>query len=149
MAERQLTTKQKAFVENRLKGMNGVDSAREAGYKGSYNVLNAVAVENLQKPVIKNELAKRKAEIEAKTDYNVEMWRQNTIKQQEMAISVGNFSAAANYNRQLGEHKGVFEADNSQKRTQLAIALRNEQVQIDKQIATAQALDQAPDALAT
>jgi len=48
-----LTPKQRAFVEAYIRTKHGVNSAREAGYKGEYKTLSAVAVENLEKPLIK------------------------------------------------------------------------------------------------
>jgi phage terminase small subunit len=148
MKERRLTTKQKAFVENRLEGMNGVQAAREAGYKGSYNVLNAVAVENLQKPAIKAEIAKRTAEIERKTEYNIEKWKQDTLSDIEGAKGDKQWGAVAASRRLLGMNIGAFEADNDQKANKTLIAIRNEQAAIEAQIATGKALDAAPDALA-
>lgn len=49
-----LTGKQRAFVNAYLSnGMNGVQAAKAAGYKGTYNTLCAVAHENLRKPLIR------------------------------------------------------------------------------------------------
>ena len=47
---KKLTVKQKRFVG--LYNGNGVQAAREAGYKGSDNTLASVAKENLRKPHI-------------------------------------------------------------------------------------------------
>jgi phage terminase small subunit len=47
-----LTPKQRAFVIAYRRCGVGVDAAREAGYQGNYNTLNAVAGENLRKPAI-------------------------------------------------------------------------------------------------
>lgn len=51
-----LTPKQRTFILEYLKGRNGVAAARVAGYKGNYNTLHSVAVENLQKPAIRKAL---------------------------------------------------------------------------------------------
>lgn len=58
MGER-LTLKQKLFVEAYLRTRNGVQSAKEAGYQGSYNTLKQVAAENLAKPDIVSEIERR------------------------------------------------------------------------------------------
>lgn len=54
-----LTIKQKLFVEHYLETKNGVRAAQLAGYKGNYATLNAVSVENLQKPLIKAAINER------------------------------------------------------------------------------------------
>ena len=61
MAEKKkkLTVKQKRFIE--FYNGNGVDAARKAGYKGNDNTLQAVAKENLLKPLIKEAIEKREA----------------------------------------------------------------------------------------
>lgn len=55
-----LTPKEEAFAECYVanKG-NGVQAAKDAGYKGSYDTLNAVARENLQKPPIASRVRAR------------------------------------------------------------------------------------------
>lgn len=47
------TPRQWSFAHHYAETLNGVDSAREAGYKGSYSVLCVVAHDNLRKPKIK------------------------------------------------------------------------------------------------
>lgn len=54
-----LTLKQKAFINAYLETMNGVESAKRAGYKGDYNTLGVVANENIKKPKIKAEIERR------------------------------------------------------------------------------------------
>jgi len=53
-----LTLKQARFVIAYLRTGNGVESAKEAGYKGSYKTLDAMARDNLEKPRIIEELQK-------------------------------------------------------------------------------------------
>ena len=47
------TPKQWSFAQHYADTLNGVQSARAAGYKGSYSVLGSTACENLKKPKIK------------------------------------------------------------------------------------------------
>lgn len=51
------TVKQQRFID--YYDGNGVETARKAGYKGNDRTLNAVAVENLSKPFIKDAIEKR------------------------------------------------------------------------------------------
>jgi len=48
-----LTEKQKLFVKHYIISLNGVHSARKAGYKGSYATLGVQAHENLKNPKIR------------------------------------------------------------------------------------------------
>lgn len=50
MPKPKLTFKQQRFVDAYVG--NATDAARKAGYKGNYNTLHSVGVENLQKPSI-------------------------------------------------------------------------------------------------
>lgn len=59
-----LTEKQQKFMSAYVG--NGVDAARQAGYKGSDNVLNQMARANLRNPTIREAIQKRQdVEIEA------------------------------------------------------------------------------------
>lgn len=53
---RELTIKQKLFVDHYLKTRNGTEAARLAGYAGDDPTLAAVAYENLRKPQIRFEI---------------------------------------------------------------------------------------------
>lgn len=54
-----LTTKQRAFIDQYLLTLNGTESARLAGYQGDDNTLAVVAYENLRKPKIAAEIESR------------------------------------------------------------------------------------------
>jgi phage terminase small subunit len=56
---RQLTKKQRLFVEEYLKSWNATDAARKAGYKGNDNTLASMGDENLRKPAIDAIIQKR------------------------------------------------------------------------------------------
>lgn len=53
------TIKQRKFIDYYLITLNGVESARRAGYKGDYSTLGVVAHENLKKPKIRREIERR------------------------------------------------------------------------------------------
>lgn len=65
-----LTPKQEAFVREYILTGNGVQSAKKAGYKGNEKTLSAVAVENLAKPLVIQELNKNRAIIQKKFEIN-------------------------------------------------------------------------------
>jgi hypothetical protein len=70
---RKLTLKQSRFIDEYLiNGGNGTMAAQKVGYKGHYNILAAIASQNLNKLNIKNELTTR---YEAKK-------QENAVKQQ-------------------------------------------------------------------
>ena len=57
MATKKLTVKQQKFVD--AYDGNGVQAARQAGYKGSDNTLAVVAIENLRKPNVVKAIEER------------------------------------------------------------------------------------------
>lgn len=63
---RELTGKQRMFIEAYLQCFSGVEAARRAGYKGKYNTLAVVASENLQKRAIREQIDRRLAELQVK-----------------------------------------------------------------------------------
>jgi len=62
------TIKQKKFIDYYLITLNGVESARRAGYQGDYSTLGVVAHENLKKPKIKEEIEKRLSKLAMSAD---------------------------------------------------------------------------------
>lgn len=63
VAEKKLTAKQQRFCDEYLIDLNATQAAIRAGY--SKKTAGAIATENLQKPIIKDYIAKRMAEKEA------------------------------------------------------------------------------------
>lgn len=53
------TPKQKLFIDYYLQTLNGVESARLAGYKGEYHTLGVVAHDNLKLPKIREAIESR------------------------------------------------------------------------------------------
>jgi len=146
MANRPLTPKQAAFIREYVIDNNATQAALRAGYAAS--CARWAGCTNITKPNIKAELAKRRAEIEAKTEYSIEKWRQQQLSHMKQAAGDNQWGAVAAFARLLGMNIGAFEADNSQKGEKTLIALRNEDKAIAAIIATGKALDEAPDALA-
>jgi hypothetical protein len=61
---RPLTPKQLQFIEAYVTNNgNATQAAQTAGYKGNYNTVSSTAVENLQKPAIKDAIARRQREL--------------------------------------------------------------------------------------
>lgn len=57
------THKQKAFIDNYIKTLNGTEAARRAKYQGDDNTLGVIAYENLRKPKIRDEIDRRLREL--------------------------------------------------------------------------------------
>ena len=57
------TGKQRAFIEQYLRTLNGTEAARLAGYKGDDNSLGVTAYGNLRKPKIRSEIDRRMSEL--------------------------------------------------------------------------------------
>lgn len=53
-----LTNKQKAFARNYAKSLNGTQSALASYETTDYKTANAIAVENLSKPIVRQEIAR-------------------------------------------------------------------------------------------
>jgi len=63
-----LTAKQRAFIDNYIKTLNGTEAARLAKYKGNDATLAAVAYENLRKPHLRQEIDRRFKELSITDD---------------------------------------------------------------------------------
>jgi len=48
-----LTVKQRLFIIHYMESFNAYKAAKEAGYKGGYNTVSTIGIQNLQKPTIK------------------------------------------------------------------------------------------------
>ena len=70
MAKRRknLSDKQRAFVEHYLESWNATKAARRAGYRGNSNTLAVVGWENLRKPKISAEIERRISEKAMRAD---------------------------------------------------------------------------------
>ena len=147
-ATRKPTERQAVFVSHYC-----TDAAFNAAlaYKMTYPMAktghNASGARLLAKVSIIEAINEYKANHKAKEQYDTEIWRQQVLSHQAKAEKAENWPAVAAFDRLLGQNTGAFEADNAQKGVKLAIAIRNEQAQIDKQLAGLKALDEAPDAL--
>lgn len=132
---RPLTLKQEKFVEATIRGINGINAAREAGYKGNDVTLGAVAYENLNKPLIKQAIDEHRAEIKAKAEYCIETWRRDTITARASAAIAKQWAAVAAFDRLLAQHLGALELDNKQKAEQRQLS--EKEAELAKEIAPA------------
>ena len=118
----ELTTKQLKFKEGVIKGLNGTEAARQAGYKGNDVTLGAVAYENLNKPHIKQAIDEHRAKIEAETEYTIKQWLVDALIARKAALTARQYSAVAASDRLLGQYLGAFELDNKQKTEQVELS---------------------------
>lgn len=102
------TEKQRRFVEYYMgKALgNGTKAAKLAGYKGNNVTLSAVAVENLQKPLIKEMLAERRKECPAiaSREELQSFWTAVVRKDKEKAKMPDRLKAS----EYMGKSLGVF-----------------------------------------
>jgi len=107
VTKKHLTLKQQGFINHYLaNGGNGVQAAKEAGYKGKYDTLNQVAIENLQKPIIKKEIDKERKKLKKITNATSENKR-------KMLWEAANRSMCDPIFNEDGENTGRSKFDNS------------------------------------
>jgi phage terminase small subunit len=136
MSEIKLTDKQRRFCEEYLIDLNATQAAIRAGY--SENTAREIGCENLTKPNIAEYIAKAQKEISEKTLITAE-WVVNRLKaisdrcmtaepvmvydpDEKAMVESGEYrfdsSGANKATELLGKHLGIFEKDNSQKKTE-------------------------------
>lgn len=101
-----LTPKQDRFIQEYLKDLNATQAALRAGYseKTAYSIGN----ENLSKPEIAAEIAKRQESIGHENEITVE-WILGEMKSTYFeAKREGEYSAANKSLEMLGKYKGMF-----------------------------------------
>lgn len=104
-----MTTKQKRFIEEKLKGKSNAKAVIDAGYKAG-NVVSASVEGNrlLKNAKVKAEYDSRIAEIEAKTDYTVEFVRQELLNALKACQLKGDYTNVKGLLELLGKHKAMF-----------------------------------------
>ena len=93
-----MTDKQKIFCEYYIQTWNATESARQAGYEGSYETLRAIGSENLTKPNIKEYIDKRIEEVSMSTNEVLQRlteWGRGTV---EPFLTHDDFSEALSVN---------------------------------------------------
>lgn len=76
-----LSHKQLLFVEHYIQtGGNGTAAARAAGYRGNSATLGAVSHENLNKPHVRGEIARRQREIRERLEISTQAKRESLWK---------------------------------------------------------------------
>ena len=106
MAEPKLTLKQKRFVDEYLIDFNGAQAAIRAGY--SEASAKEIAAENLTKPNIKNEIAKRTGVLEEKALITKEMVIQGLLDEARCIDEGSSHSARVSAWAHLGKHLNMF-----------------------------------------
>lgn len=141
---KELSDKRKACVKEYCRnGHNWVQAMITAGYSETY--ANHQGYKVLDNVGVKALILAADKDIEAKSDYDVITWLQDTRSDRARAIKHGNDSAVAAFGRLLAQYTGALEADNRQRQTQLGIAIKAERVAIDALLV--KALDETPDAI--
>ncbi len=105
------TPKQAAFVEwycSAAVNMNGTEAARRAGYKGNDNTLASVAVENLRKPAIRQEIDRRMALLMSNAKITVEKVLRDLEVTRVKALLDCNYSAAVRCLELQGKYLKMF-----------------------------------------
>lgn len=101
-----LTPKQDRFIQEYLKDLNATQAAIRAGY--SEKTASEVGYENLRKPQIAAEIAKRQDAIGHENEITVE-WILGEMKSTYFeAKREGEYSAANKSLEMLGKYKGMF-----------------------------------------
>ena len=123
-AKKELTDKQRRFVEEYPFDFNGTQAAKRAGYKGKPKTLSAIARENLEKPLIREALAAFKAKCTKGAGSSVEFVIAGLMENFERAMQhtpvldhegapTGEYQYQGNVaNRSLellGKYHGMFE----------------------------------------
>ncbi len=108
-----MTIKQKKFIEEYTKTGNGLQSVKKAGYgrkgkKLNDNTAKAIASENLTKPYIKSALEKRLAELELKTDFDVEFVRKNMLLGMTETYEKKDFTNFKGFVELMAKHKAML-----------------------------------------
>jgi len=82
-----LTEKQKAFAKEYVKTKNGTQSILSAGYRTSKKGASALAVENLAKPSIREEIAKLLADSGIEMATVLDIHRRNLVQDKHLPTS--------------------------------------------------------------
>jgi phage terminase small subunit len=106
---RELSLKQSKFIDAYIANNgNGTKAAQEAGYNGTERTLEAIASENLSKPIIKVGIEAKRAEIEPKLEITVNKVLSDLENQRIKAEAKGDFSSAIAATRLQGQHLAMF-----------------------------------------
>lgn len=108
---RKLTLKQsdfcKWYIHPDVKG-NGTEAARRAGYKGTDKVLGQVALENLKKPVILEEIERLRQEIGEDVQVSIEKVLNDLEELRVKAMDDGKYQAAVRASELQGKWLKMF-----------------------------------------
>lgn len=111
-ADKPLTPRQDAWVHYYTTPgaglFNGTESARQAGYKGSPNVLAQVGRSNLRKPHIWRAVRSRINEMYSAANLTVERVLSDIEMTRQMALQAGNYTAALRASELHGKYLAMF-----------------------------------------
>lgn len=101
-----LTAKQQRFCEEYLIDFNATQSAIRAGY--SKKAAHSIGIENLNKPLIKEQIEKKKRELREKTEITIEWIAEQLKENHELAREMGKVSDSSKALELLGKMQGAF-----------------------------------------
>ena len=102
----------------------------------------------ITKDYIKQAIAKKRDEIAEEVEITANLCTERFNTVYYSCISNSDYAGALRAVENHAKHVGYYDADNQQRKAQLQVAIKTEQTFIDEAIATARALDDAPDAMA-
>lgn len=114
-----LTKKQRGFVEDYLNNDENATEAALNNYDTNVrNVARAIGTENMLKPAIKNEIVRRRAEIQQKAEEKTQITIESQINEYKQNIQLGRkfkqVSAANGALDSINKMLGYFAKDNAQ-----------------------------------
>lgn len=110
----ELTPKQAAFVREYLIDHNGTQAAIRAGY--SKKTAQAIATENLSKPLISAAIGSATKAVASKTETDAEWVRRRLKEEADDFSEFASHSARIKAIELIGKINGVFEKDNEQQK---------------------------------
>lgn len=114
------------YLENREEGYTWAQALRDAGLKPNY--VNKAAFLIWGKVRTQELIEAKKAELLAKSKYDIEIWKEDVINTKDRAKTAENYTAEQRAQDMLGKNLGAFEKDNLQKQQvqQTAILISND-----------------------
>ena len=106
MAERKLTSKQEAFVQEYLVDLNATQAAIRAGY--SEHTAHATGHENLKKPEIEAAIAEAKEKRANRVELTADMVLEGLLKEAKLYDEGATHGARVTAWSQLGKHLSMF-----------------------------------------
>jgi len=106
--DKPLTIKQQKYADDYIVTGNSTMAAKNAGYKGNYNTLRAIASENLTKPNVKAYIERKKAEIAEKNEITVQTQLNKLETIHRLALADKDYNASISAIREQDKLCGLI-----------------------------------------